>query len=145
MDRRGISPLIATVLIIGFTIVLAVLVITWISGTVTEQTDSTDCMVEVENTCLSAIGKIEGTYNFTVGLLTVTNTGGDDFDLKMIGVDPITGTTAAVEDSSVAAYATGTDTYTAAAATLTTLRVIPIVDNGECIAECEVLEIVGFA
>ena len=29
MDKRGISPLIATVLIIGFTVALAAVIITW--------------------------------------------------------------------------------------------------------------------
>ena len=40
-NKRGISPLIATVLIIGFTVALAAVVMTWGSGFVRETTEST--------------------------------------------------------------------------------------------------------
>ena len=41
-NKRGISPLIATVLLIGFTVALAAVVITWGSGFVNRITTSTD-------------------------------------------------------------------------------------------------------
>jgi flagellin-like protein len=144
MDRRGISPLIATVLIIGFTIVLAVLVITWISGTVTEQTESTDCMVEVESVCLNAVGKVGGSYNMTDGTTTLTNEGGDDYTLQLVGFDSATGATDTVQSQAIVGYQTVTPTYATFAGN-DMLRVIPVVDNGECTAECQVIEITGMA
>jgi flagellin-like protein len=51
LNKRGISPLIATVLIIGFTIVLAVLVIAWLSGVLQGQIGGRDCEIEAQNYC----------------------------------------------------------------------------------------------
>ena len=42
LNKKGISPLIATVLLIGFTVALAAVVITWGSGFVNRITTSTD-------------------------------------------------------------------------------------------------------
>ena len=144
MNKKGISPLIATVLIIGFTIVLAVLVITWISGTVNEQTESTDCMVEVENVCLGAVGKIMGTYNYTNGATSLTNEGDEDYTLQLIGFESATGISDTVQPEAITPYATITPTYTAFSGN-DMLKVIPVVDNGECSAECQAIEITGAA
>lgn len=54
--KRGISPLIATVLIIGFTIAVAGITFTFIKSQVKSQTESTD-ITEVAN-CLNAELKI---------------------------------------------------------------------------------------
>jgi flagellin-like protein len=149
MDKRGISPLIATVLIIGFTIVLAVLVITWISGTVTDQTDLTDCMVEVESVCLETIGKISGTavYSGAGGIydISLSNDGSNELEIKAISVLVSGASDANVADlTDLGGYSTNTDQYTSTSTTddSTLLRIIPIVNNGECTAECEILEIV---
>ena len=149
MNKKGISPLIATVLIIGFTIVLAVLVITWISGTVNEQTESTDCMIEVENVCLGAIGKISGTAEWntvtSVYDLSLTNEGGDTYGMRAVSVLGDGSSDANVSTlADLAEYATNTETYTSTSGTddSTLFRIIPVVDNGECSAECEVIEII---
>ncbi len=42
LNKRGISPLIATVLLIGFTVALAAVVITWGSGFVNKVTSTTE-------------------------------------------------------------------------------------------------------
>lgn len=69
-SKKGISPLIATVLIVGFTIVLAVLVITWISGTVKTTTEDTDEQVTAQELCLDVMGKVKtsvsGSYTLNV-------------------------------------------------------------------------------
>lgn len=54
--KRGISPLIATVLVIGFTIAVAGITFTFIRGEVKEQTESTDISGVVN--CLNAEVKI---------------------------------------------------------------------------------------
>ncbi|MBS3172365.1 hypothetical protein J4438_02185 [Candidatus Woesearchaeota archaeon] len=79
-DKKGISPLIATVLIVGFTIVLAVLVITWISGTVNDQTNLADCQADVGNICLAAVGSVTGGFAAATTVFTVTNQGSTGYD-----------------------------------------------------------------
>jgi len=51
LNKKGISPLIATVLIIGFTIIIAVLVITWINNLVGGQTDIQQCQADAGAKC----------------------------------------------------------------------------------------------
>ncbi|MFH1377019.1 MAG: archaellin/type IV pilin N-terminal domain-containing protein, partial [Candidatus Woesearchaeota archaeon] len=63
-NKRGISPLIATVLIIGFTIVLAVLVIAWLSGVFEGELDTEQCSVEGQKFC-SDLGGIGGLLDVT--------------------------------------------------------------------------------
>jgi len=58
-NKKGISPLIATVLIVGIVIALSFLVTTWITGTVEDTIDDTDCTVEAENMCLELTGAVE--------------------------------------------------------------------------------------
>ncbi len=142
-DKKGISPLIATVLIIGFTIVLAVLVITWISGTVEEQTDQTDCQVEAENLCLDVIGDITISYSDDTNPIALNNLGSTVIEnnqvlqldsngqtiantLETVGLDPFgTNETAANLNS-------GTET----------IRVIPVMtSDGGCTAECTPVEV----
>ena len=55
MEKKGISPLIATVLIIGFVIALAVIILTW-SQTFTERlTETTELSVEEGQECLQNV------------------------------------------------------------------------------------------
>ena len=53
LNKKGISPLIATVLLIGFTVALAALVMTWGSGFIkkitTETSESTDLALKCAN------------------------------------------------------------------------------------------------
>lgn len=58
-DKKGISPLIATVLIIGFTIVAAILVITWINSLIGEQTDDQACKADALEGCIYSQGVFE--------------------------------------------------------------------------------------
>tara|TARA_Y100000310_G_scaffold327446_1_gene393839 strand:- start:19544 stop:20065 length:522 start_codon:yes stop_codon:yes gene_type:complete len=55
MDRKGISPLIATVLLIGFTIVLAAVVIRWGGDFITETTDTTSCESDLAQACATQV------------------------------------------------------------------------------------------
>lgn len=73
LNKRGISPLIATVLIIGFTIVLAVLVIAWLSGVFQQNLEEQDCTVELQNFCgdLTGLLKITAEETFTGSEVTV--------------------------------------------------------------------------
>jgi flagellin-like protein len=66
MNKKGMSSLIATVLIIGFTIVLAVLVINFVQNIFEDRMDATGCDAAGYNICLSATNyDIVATYNVT--------------------------------------------------------------------------------
>ena len=51
MEKKGISPLIATILLIGFTIVLAVIVLQWGTTFFEDTTDKTGCDVDLNMEC----------------------------------------------------------------------------------------------
>src|SRR3989344_4480507 len=53
LNKKGISPLIATVLLIGFTVALAAVVITWGSGFVNRVTSGTDTNTAKSVACTS--------------------------------------------------------------------------------------------
>ena len=77
-DRKGISPLIATVLLIGFTIVLAALVMRWGGTLFRETTQTTGCESKGLLTCTSeveiSLAKIEYiNASSTITKLTVNN------------------------------------------------------------------------
>ncbi len=61
-DKRGISPLIATVLIIGFTVILAFIIITWINSNVSDLTCEQSCNADGGNACQGTITDLEITY-----------------------------------------------------------------------------------
>jgi len=87
--KKGISPLIATVLIIGFTIALAAIIITWGVGFVTQQTVQTGEQTQATLDLVQNAGvKIKGVIyndndpqsepdNFT---FTIENTGSIELD-----------------------------------------------------------------
>lgn len=155
MDKKGISPLIATVLIIGFTIVLAVLVITWISGTVNNQTDSTDCMVGLQTQCLNSVGALSlAQVGATVDAnVNVVNEGSVVYNSGKLVLLDSTGASLAVVDKTIGAYGTATLTSAEVAAALTSpavksdvveVRFIPAISGtGDCsatTAECDPVE-----
>ena len=143
MNKRGISPLIATVLIIGFTIVLAVLVITWISGTVEDATDDTDCMVEAENKCLASVGDIS-LSGIAGSALTITNDGSTVFSqIHAVDLDADGATIGTVYEVSGGLGAYDTDNAHPIDGFAESVRVIPTVvgDDGACSTECGPVEI----
>ena len=79
-NKRGISPLIATVLIIGFTVILAFIIITWINSNVEDLTCTQSCEFEGGNVCSTAINEIDLAMNAATGELTITNLGSTDFE-----------------------------------------------------------------
>ena len=54
-NKRGISPLIATVLLIGFTIALAAIIFSWISSFTEERAGKTAEIVKSEVSCATSI------------------------------------------------------------------------------------------
>lgn len=64
LNKKGISPLIATVLLIGFTIVLAALVFKWGGVLFKETTQSTGCESQGRISCTSAVSISLGAVSF---------------------------------------------------------------------------------
>lgn len=67
MNKRGISPLIATVLIIGFTVALAAIIITWGGRFVSDIQDDVDVSTRLGLACSK--------LNFKISDLTCSGTG----------------------------------------------------------------------
>ena len=70
MDKRAISPLIATVLIIGFTVALAAVVMTWGGGFIRGQTEGTETTTSQALKCVTDL-------NFQIKNVSCSATGGD--------------------------------------------------------------------
>lgn len=143
-DKKGISPLIATVLIIGFTIVLAVLVITWISGTVEDVTDDTDCMTEAQQVCLDSVSNLDlnGVAN---GPLVLVNNGGAVLGaMTIVQYDSVGSTIAGFPNYNITTLgAFSTDNTQQIDSLATSVKVIITAEgkNGECSVECTPVEL----
>ena len=59
MNKKGISPLIATVLIIGFTILASILVIYWINDLIDGQTDIQQCKSDAASQCTDYVNLMQ--------------------------------------------------------------------------------------
>lgn len=75
MYKKGISPLIATVLLIGFTVALFVVVMTWGSGFVRDMTTSTESSTKAALKCTQLDFKIT---KASCSGLTIENKGSVD-------------------------------------------------------------------
>ena len=73
-QKRGITPLIATVLLIGFTVALAAMIMTWGFDFITRQTEDVDLKAEEALKCASDLGFKLG-VDCTTDEITVDNTG----------------------------------------------------------------------
>ena len=69
MSKKGISPLIATVLIIGFTIVLAAVVMQWGGAFVRSLTEEQAVLAEGQTNCI----KLNFDMTATIDLVKITN------------------------------------------------------------------------
>ncbi len=106
MNKKGISPLIATVLIIGFTIVLAVLVITWITETVKTQTDTADSLTDANTKCLALLGGYSETFTYSSGAyhMSLVNIKSNPFDFHTLWLGSSDGSIGNSSTVSVAGY-----------------------------------------
>lgn len=73
MNKKAISPLIASVLLIGFTVALAVVVMTWGGGFIKKTTEKTSSEADVALACANLNLQITGA-NCESGTVTVSNT-----------------------------------------------------------------------
>ena len=148
-NKRGISPLIATVLLVGFTIVLAVVVINFVFYTTGGQTQRQSCDADAQQKCLGFVGESIG-IGVTTGAtpdIQVTNLGSEqaDFIVTLKGSSGQTiGTPARLIALPIAASATTSGNFSGTNTTglVTSISVIPITagisDDGllTCSATC---------
>jgi len=82
MNKRGISPLIATVLIIGFTVALAAVIMTWGQSFSKSMSESTEETTNVQLTCTRDVVFVLDTVCSDTGKLrlTVENNGNKNLD-----------------------------------------------------------------
>ena len=137
-NKKGISPLISTVLIVGFTIVLAVLVISWINQTVNNTTDNTDCQVEAESLCLGVVGDLEMSNTGTA--FTISNLGSTNLtEVKIVQSDAAGATVGAIDTLALNGFTSNSTSITLDALTVM-VKAIIVFDNGECVADCSAVE-----
>ncbi|MEK6826180.1 MAG: archaellin/type IV pilin N-terminal domain-containing protein, partial [Nanoarchaeota archaeon] len=99
-NKRGISPLIATVLIIGFTIALAALIITWGVSFVTQQT------VETGEEAQETLDLVKNS-GIKIRKVTFNDADPDTFDVQIENTGTIT-----LDGFLIRAYDTNGDVYT---------------------------------
>lgn len=93
LNKKGISPLIATILVIGITVIIAVLVTTWLQGSTEGLKCTQECTVQGSSACQFSFGELEAAYDSTTDKITVTNTGSTDYDLTYVVTTTATGAT----------------------------------------------------
>lgn len=98
-DKRGISPLVATVLLVGFTLALAIVIWMWAGGFLEERAQKAGKVANVEISCATEVGfsvveackegdllklTIENRKNLPLNGFIVRIEDGDDFEVKSI-------------------------------------------------------------
>lgn len=146
MKKKGISPLIATVLIIGFTIVLAALVIQWGGQLVDRIKGETEVTSDVNLICSAGLSQlsISGDVKQGVGdLITVRIDNSNDQEIAhflfritesnddITVVDSETAGAAVTGPLPLGKFNVGTYTFTATAAEAKQLGVIPKVESSD--------------
>ena len=92
-NKRGISPLIATVLLIGFAVALAAVVMTWGLDFIQSTADTTEQQTENTLTCATELAFTITNVDLTSGEVTVDNRGQVDISSVTFRVYTATGVT----------------------------------------------------
>ncbi len=113
MNKRGISPLIATVLLIGFTVALAAMVMTWGSGFIKKTTESTEAGAQTALKCASELAfEISGVScnaDKSIASVKVDNRG--SLDIKALKFRLVSDAQTVVDDKVELLEAFGAKTY----------------------------------
>ncbi|MBM3199694.1 hypothetical protein FJZ53_02065 [Candidatus Woesearchaeota archaeon] len=80
MEKKGISPLIATVLILGFTVALAAVIMTWGTSFTKDMQKKTSENTDIQMKCATdVVFNIKAVKNTTAGYdITIANDGNED-------------------------------------------------------------------
>jgi len=150
MNKKGISPLIATVLIIGFTIVIAFLVITWLTGRTEVLMCQESCDIVGLQVCSNSASDLsaEGLTDLADGV-SIVNGGSETYYATVICYDDKGVVIGAGDEGNIGPYGSVTFDCTDifAVDTVDAIKVIPSVtpvieDCPICIATtCETIDI----
>jgi len=158
-EKKGISPLIATVLLIGFTIVLAALVMKWGGELFRTTTTTQGCMAEARLSCASDIeidvtatqvdtsSTPDGLYEeIDVNIISRTNNNIDGYWIILYRADGTTRPETAEYEEAILAFQSATKTVTLGTGQsdfndVTRIEVIPTIDyqqadGTQCPTEC---------
>ena len=80
--KKGISPIIATILILGFTVVLAAIFVTWGSGFFQKTQESTENTVRLSTVCTNVATNIKLTPKVSVGTLELAVDNGGQYEIN---------------------------------------------------------------
>lgn len=140
--KKGISPLIATVLLIGFTIVLAVIVLQWGSSFFQKTTTETGCDVDLNMQCTDyltnlEITKAEENIAGTEIDVTVYNKATIDVNngAKLIFKDEA-GTTKCIEDSTTVIESFKSEDFTITTTNCMGAKTVEFIPSTIVSAEC---------
>lgn len=97
MEKKGISPLIATVLLIGFTIVLAAVVIRWGGDFINETTETTTCESDLATICATQLN-VEIIEASVARGIKVRNNADYDIDYFTVVINDASGSTIDTEE-----------------------------------------------
>src|SRR3989344_7042939 len=112
-NKRGISPLIATVLIIGFTVALSAVVMTWGTGFVRDTTTATAEQTNLALSCaklnyqVGTVTCIGAAGAKTISTIEVVNNGDQAIVSTIFRITRTTGTTTTKKDGTVGAPVAG--------------------------------------
>ena len=113
MKKRGISPLIATVLLIGFTVALAAMVMTWGSGFIKKTTEQTEKGAASALKCTSELAfQISGvSCNPDKSIASIKVDSRGSLEIKSLKFRLISDAQTTVDDKTEALEAFGAKTY----------------------------------
>ncbi len=130
LNKKGISPLIATILVIGITVVIAVLITTWLRGTTGGLQCTQECQISGASACQYSFDDLEASFSGSDAV--ITNTGSREYSYTVVWLDG-TGSSTSV-DSSLTSAGYDTQTSSDAGESFRVIAgIIPVVDDcGEC-------------
>lgn len=138
MTKRGISPLIATVLLIGFTVALAAVIMNWAIGFTKDTTGGVGEQNERFRLCVNEL-RLEARVDCSSGVLTLSNDGNINIESVLIAVVK-PGAPAPVEGAGIPILQYGT--YQLDLAGASRVKVQPSVRslNNASVVRCDVQE-----
>jgi len=111
-NKRGISPLIATVLLIGFAVALAAVVMTWGLDFIKSTADTTEQQTENTLICATELSFAISNVDLNAGTVTVDNRGQVDINSLAFRVYNASGVTTNVTTETIAKFEVKTLTPT---------------------------------
>jgi flagellin-like protein len=129
MNKKGISPLIATVLLIGATIALAALVMVWSQNLFKSTTDRTKAGIEAEMICTEVQFRVDSAVGTdTTSTLRIVNNGDHDivdFVARVYEGDDVE--LGSVDGETLSSYGSEEYTITYESAAATQIELIPVI------------------